>query len=207
MELYLNDNPIGAVALENHTLGDALRVVQSAHCPPGEVIVGVRHNGVDIPGAEMDEALAKPAGQFQKLDLVTAAPARLVADALGQTHGVLDEADAARQATAEHFSAGRIDEGKRALVVDLRVWQQIHEAITQSIRMLDLKTEALVIDGQPLIEVLEKPRQLLVQVKEALAGEDYVMLADILKYEFEDVTEPWRRIIDVLEAKAGGTAS
>ena len=202
MEIYINDNPLGTVEFAEQTLGDALRQVQTEHCPSGQVIVAVRHNGVDIPGGEMDATLLRPAAEFEKLDLITAAPARLVLEALAQAEEVLDEADGMRKTTAEHFTAGRIEEAKRSLVEDLRVWQQIHEAITSSIRMLGLESDKLTIQGRPMLELLEKPRELLKQVKVALADEDFVMLADILKYEFEDVIEPWRGIIEMLHARA-----
>lgn len=202
VEIYINDNPLGVVDFPEQTLGDALRQLQSEHCPSGQVIVGVRHNGVDIPGGEMDAELARPAREFEKIDLITAEPDRLVAEALGQAEEVLDEADAMRKATAEHFIAGRIEEAKQSLVEDLRAWQQIHEAITQSIRMLGLESDKLTIQGRPMLELLEKPRELLMQVKVSLADEDYVMLADILKYEFEDVIGPWREMIEMLHARA-----
>ncbi len=202
MEVFINDNPVQVADFADATLGDALRQLQSEHCPSGQLIVGVRHNGVDIPGGEMDAELARPAREFEKIDLITAEPDRLVAEALGQAEEVLDDADAMRKTTAEHFIAGRIEEAKQSLVQDLRAWQQIHEAITQSIRMLGLESDKLTIQGRPLLELLEKPRELLTQVKVALADEDFVMLADILKYEFEDVIGPWREMIEMLRSRA-----
>ena len=60
--------------------------------------------------------------------------------------------------------------------------------------MLGLNANTLDIEGEPLASLLDKPRQVLQQIKEALVAQDYVLLADILQYELGDVSEQWRTI-------------
>jgi hypothetical protein len=79
---------------------------------------------------------------------------------------------------------------------------QIHEAMGKSIEMLQIDVEQATVNDKRLIELIVKPKETLLQVKEALQARDYVLLADILQYEFPEVLEQWRALLGKLKREA-----
>jgi hypothetical protein len=84
-------------------------------------------------------------------------------------------------------------------------WQQIHEAVSKSIHMLELDIDATMVDDRTLAEVITKPRNALAQIKDALQSQDHVLLADVLQYEFHDVAADWHTVLASLIDAAKGT--
>ena len=66
----------------------------------------------------------------------------------------------------------------------------------------DTTTQQLRIRDEPLVNIIGMPKDTLLQVKGALEAEDHVLLADILQYEFTDVTERWHALISMLRHEA-----
>ena len=127
----------------------------------------------------------------------------MVLDAMEQASTCLAETDAECQRVAGLLTEGNVVEAAEALGACLRVWQQIHDAVAKSIDMLQLSAEQTTIHEQPLIDLIRKPKDVLVQIRDALRVSDYVLLADILQYEFHEVTGKWQEIITMLRQKAG----
>lgn len=97
---------------------------------------------------------------------------------------------------------GKTVEAAETLGECLRVWQQIHEAVGKSIEMLQLDPEQATVNEQPLFELISKPKEILLQVKEALQDRDHVLLADLLQYEFPEVTSRWHAVVAKLQQEA-----
>lgn len=55
---------------------------------------------------------------------------------------------------------------------------------------------------ETLNATLSRPKDVLLQIKNALLAQDHVLLADILQYEFTDVTEMWHSLIARLNQEA-----
>ena len=202
MELFLDDHQQDTALADNSTVEDALHHVQSALCAPGRVVVGIRCDGQNIPSAVMVEALRKPTSSLDRLEVFTGTKAELVAEAMQQASVCLAETDTACERVAGLLTEGQTVDATEALGECLRIWQQVHQAIAKSIEMLQLNTEQTAVNGVPLIEVVSKPKEVLLQVRDALQASDYVLLADILQYEFREVTEQWQAIIAKLREEA-----
>jgi hypothetical protein len=97
---------------------------------------------------------------------------------------------------------GRIIESVQRLADSLTIWQQIHEAVSKSIQMLDLDPQMITVGDQSLVVALRGPKDMLLQVKEALEAKDYVMLADVLQYEIEPAVNTWRAILSEIHRLA-----
>jgi hypothetical protein len=50
--------------------------------------------------------------------------------------------------------------------------------------------------------MIGKPKNVLLQIKSALQARDHVLLADILQYEFSEVTKSWHDLIAGLRREA-----
>ena len=202
MEFFLDDNQQDTALADISTVEDALHHVQSALCASGRVVVGIRCDGQDIPSTAMVETLRKPTSSVDRLEVFTGTRAELVDEAMQQASVCLAETDTACKRVAGLLTEGQTVDAVEALGECLRIWQQVHEAVAKSIEMLQLSAEQTAVNGVPLIELVSKPKEVLLQVRDALQASDYVLLADILQYEFQEVTEQWQAIIARLREEA-----
>jgi hypothetical protein len=100
------------------------------------------------------------------------------------------------------LTEGKTSEAIEMLGDCLRIWQQIHDAVAKSIQMLDLDLTEVTIKDEPMLDVITQPKETLVQIKQALQAQDYVLLADVLQYEFGNVTDRWYLLIARLRQEA-----
>ena len=202
MQILIDGKEVSGAFVAEKTLRDALLHVQSHLCPEDHIVVAVRCDDQEIPREQMEETLDRPAASFRKVEITTSTPARLVADAMSQASSALDETEESCRKVAQMLTAGQTVEAARLFGECLRIWQQIHEAVSKSIRMLQLDPSTVTVRDESLMDVVAKPRDVLLQVRQALQAQDHVLLADLLQYEFADVTEQWHALIARLEQEA-----
>ncbi len=203
MDILLNGQPIESNAMSPETtLEQALRTVQADHCDDDSVIVTFSCDGAEVPAEAMSAALEKTVDSFGLLDVVTGAKASLVADAMAQSAQCIDESDTARERIAELLTEGKTTEASQTLGECFAVWQQIHQAVAQSIQMLDIDIEDSHVNGDPIASLITRPKETLLQIKGALESQDFVLLADILQYEFGEVTQSWHKLVGWIEEEA-----
>lgn len=202
MEIFINDQKLDDAGGDEPTVQDALVRIQESHCPPAHIVMGIMCDGEPVPGGEMADALVRRTVDIQRLDVITSTKEALVADAMVQASATLEDTEGACQRVAELVSEGKSQEAVVLLGQCLSVWQQIHEAVAKSIAMLDLDTDGVTIRDEPLDAVIGKPKGVLLQMKSALESQDHVLLADILQYEFSEVTDSWHSVITMLRTQA-----
>lgn len=202
VEFFVDDTEVDAADVLGGTIEEALRKVQSDLTAPGTLVVSLRCDGRDVPEGDMTLALSKPVSEFRRLEVFTATKGTLIAEAMEQASSTLDATSEECQRIAELLSEGKTTEGIQALGQCLCLWQQVHEAIGKSIQMLELDASATTVEGRPLIEMIERPRDLLLEIKQALTAKDHVLLADIMQFEFEDVAATWKAIVETLRSEA-----
>ena len=202
MEVFVDDKKVDAAFAREGTVEDALRHVQSDLCPPGRMVIGLRCDGEDIRSDAMATTLCKQARSFERLDVFTDTKGVLVAEAMAQAATSLEQTEAGCERVAELLTEGKIAEGIDTLGECIGAWQQIHEAVSKSIQMLELDVEKATVNDQRLIDMISKPKEALLQIKDALQSQDNVLLADVLQYELDDVTGQWHAIIAELRERA-----
>lgn len=202
VEVLVDDSLIDELSIREGTVEEALRHVQSTHCGAGGLVVSVRCDGLEIPPNAMAETFVRKVASIQRLEVFTGTKAQLVRDAMSQASTCLTETQNVCKEAAALLIQGKIDQGRQALGECLSVWQQIHEALAKSLVMLELDTDACRVDGQPLVELFQKPKEVLLEVRTALESNDPVMLADLLQYEFPEVTRIWHDLISHLQQQA-----
>lgn len=202
MELFLDDNRLEDLELADQTLELLVRQVQADYCAPDQIIVSLRCDGLEMTGSEMTARLSQPASLVQRLEVFTGSPSQLVAEAMVQSAAALTDTEGERRRAADLLTEGNVSDGVALLGEVLRVYQQIHDAVSKSLQMLDLDARAVMIEGRTLQECFEAPTELLQQVKQALLAQDHVLLADILQYEFDDVVTQWQAAVADLRQRA-----
>lgn len=202
MELFVDDNKVDAAFACEGTVEEALRHIQSDLCPPGKMVIGLRCDGEDVRSDAMAATLCKPACAFERLDVFTDTKGMLVVEAMTQAAASLDQTEAGCRRVAELLTEGKTAEGIETLGECVGAWQQIHEAVSKSIQMLELDVENTTVNDQRLVDMISRPKEALLQIKEALQSKDHVLLADVLQYELNDVTGQWHEIIAELRERA-----
>ena len=202
MEVFVDDKRVDEAFVGDGAVEDALRHVQGNLCTPGQVVIGLKCDGRVVSSGAMAATLGRPAASFNRLEVLTGNKKTLVTDAMGQASACLTETAGGCQHVAELLTGGRIAEGAEALGECLRIWQQIHESVARSIEMLQLDPAGMAINGEPMVELISRPKEALLQVRDALRAQDYVLLADLLRYEFQEVTDRWHSILTKIRQEA-----
>jgi len=206
VEVFVDNLQIDYGFVGDLTLEAALRDVQSNVCAPGRLVVTVRCNGQDVPANEMSATLQKSASTFDRLEVFTSTPEGLVTEAMSQASAALQGTEDACRRIAELLTEGNAADAMQDLGECLGVWQKIHEAVRQSIHILEVDPESAMIEGEALTVLIARPKEVLLRVKQALESQDHVLLADVLQYEFEEVTRQWHNIIGMLLGRAEALA-
>lgn len=208
VEVFLDDNRVERARFETGTVGDAVRAVQQSCCTEDRIVVELRCDGLAVAANDMTSALRKPVDEVGRLELYTGLPSELVYTAMTQAAEALEQTDTQRQTTADLIAAGRTADAIEQLRQCIERLQQVHEAVVHSFPMLHITPDTLQVHGRSAEALFAGPRDLLAQVKAALIAQDYVLLADILQYEFGDVLREWEAVVaelmDVARAAGGG---
>lgn len=202
VEVFLDDAAVDASMLPPGTVEETLRHLQSRCCGPEQMVIRVRCDGHDVEGESLSGMLRRDTSSLARLEVYTGTRCDLVQDAMTQAAASLSATEAECHRAAELLTRGDASEGILALGECLRVWQQIHEAVGKSIQILQLDVENTRIGDDALADLIRRPRDVLVQVKEALQARDHVLLADVLEYELGEVTARWHRLIERLLGEA-----
>ena len=204
MDIFINDDKLDTPTCDEQTVQDVVKCIQQHHCPSGHIVMGIMCDGMPVEAGKMAAAMARPLIELERLDVITSTKEALVTDAMVQASATLQDTEDSCQRVAELVSEGKSQEGVELLGKCLSVWQQIHEAVAKSIAMLELDADAVTIRDEPLGVIIGKPRGVLLQMKSALEAQDHVLLADILQYEFSEVTDSWHAVISMLRTEAEG---
>jgi len=207
VEVLLDGKEVSKSIAQDSTLKDALHYMQSNLCPRDHLVIKVRCNGEDIPGEKMEASLSKPISTLEKVEVVTSTREHLITDAMTQASISLEDTESACKKIAEQLTEGKNTEAIESLGECLRIWQHIHEAVGKSLMMLDVDPATMMIQDESIDVVIAKPTEVLMQIKQALMAQDYVLLSDILEYEFTSVTDQWHSIIARIRQQAEELAS
>ncbi len=206
MEIYVDDHVVSP-ATTMGTLADVLTEAKNLAARNDRVIASFVCDGLDVSDGDMDAALAGSTDCIGRVDFTTARPEVLVADALTQALGLLEETDEKRQQVVELLTRGEDAEANDGLVFCFQNWSRIHTAVIQALAMLDMDAATLQVNGEGIETVLAEITNQLQQVREVLMAGDKVLLADLLQYEFEQATNRWQGAIEAILARTSSPAT
>ena len=86
----------------------------------------------------------------------------------------------------------------------LELFQDLLEVIRDFMSMVGvLRSDVVQGDLADIKAGIEKMANLLSEITEALQNEDWILMADLLEYEFQEYCEHWKQILDELRQKLG----
>ena len=199
MEIYVDDQAFQSSGSGSQTLAQLVDEVKRGI--GDRKIVAIRCDGSDITGDGFEQNMARLADSCQRVELYTGAARDLVEDAMDQAAEMLDATEQDRLQAVELLGAGQTADGIRFLGNCMRNWYQVHQGIANSLAMLEIDPETVIVDGRKMADALETSRARLEQIKQALESLDYVLLSDTLQYEFEEVVRIWKAIVAAIRGK------
>jgi hypothetical protein len=171
------------------SLGELIVALRDRAADDGRVITTISLNGDElIPDGEA-EALARPAADFESVELTTAAAAEWGRHGLG-------EAASASGRLADEFQeiADALRGGRREESVD-----RFQGAVAAYGRLIQALVNAAALAGVPVPDgfqgLVQEVTGAMKEVPAALAADDAVAAADVIEYELADRLEKLRDVV------------
>ena len=164
------------------------------------LVVAIYRDGQPVGNHELGAVLDAPVADFGDLALQTQPAAALVRSALEQALTMLEEATAARMAAADHLDHGRHPEAMQQIQKLLEIWRQLQQSLTISAEALGVDLDALVIENVHLPEMINQMRANLEELREAMRNQDPILIADLLRYQMQDVFARWGDLLTAVRA-------
>lgn len=196
MEVYLDGFRCDHVSQTDETVDDVLQSIRAENLETDRAILGVTCDGNDIIGEELVAVLTGPASDFERIDIQSGDPDKLVQHALREALAILRTSEDNRIEVVALFGQGKTGDAVILLGACLRNWYEINETIGKSLALLEVAGHADAMQDHEFAGSLEPIKEQLAHIKTAVKHQDYVTLSDILEYEFGDVTRSWREIIE-----------
>lgn len=205
MQIYVDDAPLEST-VDAATLGEAIECARKRANEDDRVIVSVVCDGTELQNDVLDARRPDPAEAFGRVEFRTSRPKDVVADAMQNALAVLEDTDQDRGQVVEWIAQGDMQRVNDTLGDCFQSWGQVHIAICQAMRLLGLDPETVEVGGQPIHQSLSLVADQLKQIKEVILAEDFVLLGDLLEYEFGEATDRWRAAIQAILEHAAGEA-
>jgi len=204
MEVLVDDRPYQATGSPDQTLRELANEVCTVREGEGQgqrFVVSLRCDGNEVEKEGIDAVLALPMSQFQRLELHTQPIAPLVASTLAKAIDLLGEAADSRLQTADLLEEGQHNEAMQRFQKLIEAWQQVQQAMVVCGQTLGINLDTLQVNDVVLNDLMESIKTQLNELKAGLENRDFVLVADILRYELDEPLTHWRTILDYLVAQ------
>lgn len=199
MQILVDDQPYVSSGKAGQTVAElANEVCQNDTEPGNRLVVGIRCNGEQVGNEQLEGVLASPAEQYDSIELLTQPVASMVKATLSQAIEIFEQSAENRRNAADLMTEGRQAEAMGHLQNFLEVWRQVQDSMLMCAQALQVDLESLKVNDLSLTEILEMIKKQLNDLKGAMETSDYVVVGDILRYEFEEPTEYWLEFLGLL---------
>lgn len=166
------------------------------------MVVGVFCDGEPVSQENLDDILSRPLSDFAKLELQTQSLRTLVTATLTQAIALFEEAGEARIRAADLLAESKTEAAMQHLQRFFDIWKQVQQSTLVCAQALGVDLDAIKINGHGLIEIFEPLKTLLNGLKDGMANHDFVVVGDILRYEFEEPFDNWNTLLNHLRERA-----
>lgn len=172
------------------TLGDVLSHLQEKN----RLVTQVLFDGTE-PDLSHIPALRSRRLLGHTIYIETTEPAQIARDVLTEVIVQMEQADSARRSATEHLVVGETNKALQKLAGCFTTWQTAQQAIEKVAILLRVDLEKIQVEGISLTQILLEFAEQLRSIRSALESRDYVLLADILRYEIDQTTQRWFQAI------------
>jgi hypothetical protein len=203
MRVLLDNDPVAIETAPEQPLRAVIDSVQAIITQRRRVVQEVLVDGQTVPADQVEQWLARPAGQVAVVEFKTACPRRLARDTLAAVAAMLADTSRLQQGAADKLAAGQTGKALELLLGCLNHFRLAEGAVRQAVQVAKLDLEQVKVGQKPVGAVIQDLAGQLTQVKVALETRDYAMLGDLLNYELPKVADAWKSIVVELERQLG----
>ena len=168
---------------------ELLAAARDQLAPAGRVVVEVRVDGEIIAGPALDEeTLTQPDCDIR---IYSAHPGELVVGVLEDVRTGLAESTKLQQEAAELLQQDEPGKALDLVKQSIEGWLNAQQAVGQSAQLLQIDLSAGTIEDQSVLERMTELVGSLTELKDAVVANDFVAIADMLQYEWPQITERW----------------
>lgn len=198
MAAYLDARPYCSGLSSTATVAEFIESARQSLDGTGRLLIGLRCEENDVPPDQLDAMLSEPVARFNRLELTSDRPSRVVEDILLHARTCLSQSFELVQDASEKFSSGNGVEAMTALIACIQSWGQVHEAIVKGGQLMRIDFEKLQIGNRSVQAWLAGLVERLRDIKNAVESNDLVLLADMMKYELDESLQEWEGFVDGL---------
>lgn len=172
----------------------------------GKLIVSVALDGRLLEEQSLDTRLAASATGFTTLELESADGRALAAAALRELSVRVASAGPDQVALSDRITASQsgVEIGRLSELIAL--WQDCRDTIIHCVRVTGLDLTAMEVDGAPVRAHCDELTSKLRELRDALDARDFVLTADLLRYEMAPMCETWSGLLASLGRLVADTA-
>lgn len=198
MTAYLDARPYSRGLTPASTVAEFIESARQSLDGSGRMLIGLRCEECDVPPDQLDALLIEPLSRFNRLELTSDRPSRVVEDILLHARTCLAQSFELVQDASQKFSSGEGVDAMTALIACIQSWGQVHEAIVKGGQLMRIDFEKLLIRDRSVQAWLAGLVDRLRDIKNAVESNDLVLLADMLKYELDESLQEWEGFVDGL---------
>lgn len=196
MDILVDDRPYESTPAPEQTVGQlANELCGNATGPARRLVTELKCDGESLSGDVLNAALNRPINSFSRLEFQTQPVGNMVRATMDQAISLFENATAHREQAADLLSEGQHQEAMKALQQYLQVWQQVQQTVVVSLQAMETDFESLTANGQSAGEVLELIRTQLEELKDSMQQGDFVLVADVLRYELAEPFDLWLQLM------------
>ncbi len=203
MEILVDDRPYSSECGNDQTVAElASEVCQNQPAGQERLVVRLCCDGQAVSDDELESILKKQTQEFERLELHTQPIGSLIKATLGQTIGLFEQAGATRHEAADLLSQGEQKAAMEKLRTFFDGWKQVQDSMLLSAQAMRVDLETMEVEGLKLIDILGIVKNQLNELKNGMENGDMVVVADILRYEFDEAFGHWDAFLRKLQEKA-----
>lgn len=200
MTIYV-DHQQADIALDpGASVGEAAARLSQNLEPHGRLVTGVSIDGRPVPPEELEQVFTAPVADFQNIAFQTHTRSEVAADALHAAREAFDRTAEFLPQAVDHFGRAQPAQAMQILAACVQAWQQAYTGVLQALHLIGADFEHLEGPLGPAMETIDRLRDHLVGIRDALEAGDYVTLTDLLQYEMPEVLASLVDLLDTLLA-------
>jgi len=157
-------------------------------------LLEVRWSEQQLDSAEQNDTTA------ETIEFITAEPKELVLQTFEDAADALSDADALQKEAAELLQSDQSIICMDKLAEALSIWLTVQQAIVKGSQVVELQLDSISVKKVPITESIARLNENLQLLRSALQQDDQVAVADALLYEFPDIINEWRTILEHLQS-------
>ncbi len=167
----------------------------------GRLVVRLACDGAPVLPHQLEDVLGKPVRSFRSIELQTVSVRNQVAATLDQALEIFEQTGRIREQIADDLDQGRHESAMAGLQSLLEIFKQVQQTTFLSSQLLGISLESINIEGKDLTSMLAAIKGSLNDLKAGMENQDFVLVSDMLRYEFDEPINCWRSIISHLRSR------